>query len=435
MKITSILKSNPFSTDKQEVQLSWLYAVALILAVWLYADVNVHYANDSWHYMTAGEQFLNGKIHDFRTPLYPIIYHLAKMVAGGFASETVVLLQIALYLLSILAFYNICRYLIKSPAILFTVSLLYVAHPGLVLWNYFILTESFAISGATILFYLILEFYKKPTLLLATAIPVATLALITLRPSSIYFTPCLATLTLYMLAKRRKFAWTLFSGLFIAVVAVAAYCYGFKQQYGIFTPSHVSILNKYYFVRKANLITPADAPTEEMQVFVSSILSDNEKDQYIEFTQLIDKFGHKDTDCLIKNTINRDRNRYISFIIKQITGIRSFPAFSHFVDTATVSVPCKAYIKGSFFLLMFHFNFIYLFIIGYTIAIVYSFYKRKSAPLISILLLLTVACNLAIILSGAISEWHRLFAPTMPLFFIMMATVADKLRIKGSTTV
>lgn len=429
--VASILKSNPFSTNSREVQLLWLYAVALILSVWLIADVNVQYANDSLHYMRAGELFLNGHIHDFRTPLYPIIFHLAQVITGRFAGEAVVILQIVLYLLSILAFYNIGRSLIKSPAILFTISLLYATHPGLILWNYFILTESLAISGAVILFYLILEFYKKPTLLLAIAIPATILALIALRPSSIYFTPALATLTLYMLAKKQKFAWTLFSGLFIAVIAVAAYCYAFKQQYGIFTPSHVSILNKYYFVRKANLITPADAPTAQMQEFVLNILSDNENDQYIEFTQLIDKFGHKKTDCLIKNTINRERSRYISFIITQITGIRSFPAFSHFVDTATVSIPCKAYIRGSFFLLMFHFNFVYLFIIGYTIAIAYSFYKKKSIPFIPILLLMTIACNLAIIVSGAISEWHRLFAPTMPLFFIMLATVADRLRIKA----
>jgi hypothetical protein len=40
-----------------------------------------------------------------------------------------------------------------------------------------------------------------------------------------------------------------------------------------------------------------------------------------------------------------------------------------------------------------------------------------------------------LILIGAVSEWHRLFVPSMPLLFIMMASVADKLRIKGSTTV
>ena len=169
--VASILKSNPFSTNSRKVQLPWLYAVALILSVWLIADVNVQYANDSLHYMRAGELFLNGHIHDFRTPLYPIIFHLAQVITGRFAGEAVVILQIVLYLLSILAFYNIGRSLIKSPAILFTISLLYATHPGLILWNYFILTESLAISGAVILFYFILEFYKKPTLLLAIAIP------------------------------------------------------------------------------------------------------------------------------------------------------------------------------------------------------------------------------------------------------------------------
>ncbi|MBR2301358.1 MAG: hypothetical protein IKA41_05330, partial [Bacteroidaceae bacterium] len=58
--VASILKSNPFSTNSREVQLPWLYAVALILSVWLIADVNVQYANDSLHYMRAGELFLNG---------------------------------------------------------------------------------------------------------------------------------------------------------------------------------------------------------------------------------------------------------------------------------------------------------------------------------------------------------------------------------------
>ena len=433
-RIKEILKSNPFSSNSQNVQLLWLYAIAIIFSLCIYADISVAYSNDSQHYMTAGETYLSGRLHNFRTPLYPLVYHFAKTMAGSAAGHIVVILQILLFMFSILAFYRSCSFLVQSRRIVFTASLLYAIHPGIILWNQFIITESFAISGAVILFYFIVEFYKKQRLWPAVAIPATILALIALRPSSIYFTPALALFALFMLAKRRKFAWTLFSGLFISAIAVAGYCFKYYQEYGIFGPSNVNILNQYYFLRKNNLLMPDDATNGNMSILVADILSAEESersmDQFQEFTYLVNTFGHKETNNMIKSAIGRERKSYYRFILQQIIEVRNFPAFSHFVNMATVSPLTKIYIKGSFFLLAFHFHIVYIFLIAYAFVIIFYSQKQKNNSLIHWVILLTVGSNLILVLTGAISEWHRLFAPSMPLFFMMIASTADKLRIK-----
>lgn len=438
-RIKDIFKNNPLDSHSHKIQLLWIYAIATIVALWMYADISVAYSNDSPHYMSAGETFLSGRLHNFRTPLYPLIYHFAKVVAGGAAGHIVVILQILLFMLSILAFYRSCCFLVQSRKIVFIASLLYAIHPGIILWNQFIITESFAISGAVILFYFVVEFYKKQRVWSAVAIPVTILALIALRPSSIYFTPALALFTLYMLVKRRKYAWTLFSGLIISAIAVAGYCFKFYQEYGIFSPSNVSILNQYYFLRKSNLLKVDDATSDNMKIFIADILSEEEgtetMDQFEEFTFLVERFGHRETNKMIKNAIGREQSRYSGFIIQQIMDVRNFPAFSHFVNMETVSLPGKIYIKACFFLLAFPFHLVYLFLAAYAIVLYFYSRKKRHSTLIHWFILLTVGSNLMLILIGAVSEWHRLFVPSMPLLFIMMASVADKLRIKGSTTV
>lgn len=223
--------------------LLWLYAISLIIFLRyyiLYWGYNVRY--DTWSYLKAYDTILREGIDVFRTPLYPLFLGVIHDLCGEAYPMVVPVVQYAVMLVALYYFYKLAKALINNGVIVFIVSMIYVAYPYGAKWCVLLLTESLAVSGATILLYILYRIYSdtKPSKKLYYLLGATLFLLFMLRPQFVYALPPLAIFALAIFIKKRNNLWRYALSVLIPCVALLAYCCGVYAKYGIFAPSSVS---------------------------------------------------------------------------------------------------------------------------------------------------------------------------------------------------
>lgn len=423
-----IYTQNPFTSSDPRVQLGWLYLIAAFVTLALVLFVPLTFSNDSPGYISAGFVFAQGKLDAIRTPFYPWMCYLSQLCIKGNGAYTLLFcIQQAAFLASIYAFYRIAEQFVRTRALLFSIVLLYICHPGIVSWNRVILTESFAISGTVFLVYLLLRFYRKSGWGTVVGVNLLLLSLVALRPSSIYLFPAVFLLWLYSIWKRKINSWAALCGTFLVIGCIAGYSYLYQREYGIFQPSYVSDLNQYYILRANNLMEPRDTNQPSLQSYLAQCRyrtdHRNGEAYYEEFFFLIDTYGPATVHQLIKSSLSNHAKEYLSVLFTQASDIKNYPAFVSYTEPDFA--PAKAIRKLMFFLFSFPFHVVYLFLAGYAIGLCIYMKREKTIPILSLCLWTLVTANVGIAVFGAMGEWHRLFAPGAPVLFILIAQGID----------
>ena len=163
----------------------WFWLVAIIILT-LYNLTPPIDGFDTQYYFLAGERLWNGQLDCLRTPVYPLLLKLFNVCfgdRGGVAG--IVILQSAVYLLSVASLHNIARLAIKNRLIQMAVTFLYVicVAPG---WCNELMTESLSISGCVIIADLICRYIQRPSAKTSIGIFLITLFLVFIRPSFIF---------------------------------------------------------------------------------------------------------------------------------------------------------------------------------------------------------------------------------------------------------
>lgn len=372
---------------KLSKDLKTIYLFAIICAFISIVTKGILYIQyDSMTYISASENYLNGNIDLFRTPVYPVILGGLRMLFGEqYYLWSTICLQYAISLVSGYFFYKLSNTLIKSKDICFWITLFYMAYPSMTRWNNYILTESFAISGTVLFLYILVRLFREASVTLMISYVLTLLFLLFLRPAFIYIIPVLFLVFLILFFRKRSnkvFGVGIF-GLLVCTIALFSYMKVYERQYGIFASSNVSIINHYYIARQNGLFY-TDGVDDYDDNLKNYILESYEKngrtlDDHLtlwsEAMDVIEKFELKEIDKLLSTSY---RHNSID-ALKSIGGrlYRSSQTFLFFAGFGFFDTVFD--ILG----LSLGMDLLYLFLLLYVLVMMRWMLKRKQIPLIS----------------------------------------------------
>lgn len=220
-------------------------AALFILAfrfVW-YKNVQIaQLSPDSYSYINPGFQILSNS----RTPVYPYIINILRILAGKHYLVGVVILQIAVSMVSLIFLYKLLFLATKNRSLSLFATAIYGASPTVIQWDTHILTESLSISGMVFFLYLIVSYIFKPSMLYGTGAIISAFILTMHRPSCMLINYALFVfwlLRLYYRDERSILKWMLLLSL-IVIAVIQLYSYFVFQKFGDFaltpmTPRHL----------------------------------------------------------------------------------------------------------------------------------------------------------------------------------------------------
>ena len=381
---------------------------------------------DSLTYFNAYDSLLGGTIDIYRTPVYPLFIGIISSIFGNPYNHIVILLlQTAIFLVSVHYFYRIAS-LLKSSKIAYWLTFIYGVIPIVPSWTPIILTESLAISGSIFYLYFTISAIKTGETKKAWLSTLWMLLLVMLRPSFIYLIP--VSFFMFLIGnwrepRSRHIIYNGLAGCLTVTILFCGYSYQMKRSYGVFTPSAISVINKYVMDRNNGLFDTNAITDTEFKTYVDSLQNTGEElNIYTEAMFIINEFGCE----RMNNAVKESRKS----IIGSLKGIdeRIYTATRDRYRIASGIVP---------FILIEPINpntgaFMLLLVITAGVVIAYS-YKKKQLPLTTILLLLFAAGNIAVTVMGAPDDYGRLQLPSFPAELLLLGLIIQMIKDKTIT--
>lgn len=382
---------------------------------------------DSPSYIHAADKLLSGKIDSLRTPAYPLIIGVCKILFGeAIYKFAIIIVQYIIFLASIYFYYHLVIEIIKKPRLSFWITMTYAVYPAILSWNNCIMTESLAISGSVFLLFFTLRLFKRFSVRAAFLFFFWLAFLLFLRPSFLYLLPIYFVFWLACICTKRS--RNAFFGIIITtfvIISELLYVSQFKTNYGVFSPSTVSIINQYYIARQYGIIYVDGIKNESLKEEITrsinqnGISTDNHTILWNETTELLNKYPYEDVQQVVsvsmrKNPVN---------VLKGAFG-RAYKAASRSISYT----PLRGF-STIFDMFGANISFLYLFIITYTIVIVRWVCRKRKLAYFSILLYMIGTSNLITAIFGAQQEWSRLILPSMPIYLLLFGQLCCLFRI------
>lgn len=230
----------------------------IMLAVIISVRGAVH-NGDTPSYIGAWDvNYANGILDDFRTPVYPVIIGMGKMLCGSHWEVFVIALQGIVFYICGIYFSRMAMGIISNRKVAwFTVFLYFLFFP-IVNFIPVIGTEVIGFSLAVLWGYCIWRFLQQARWGYGIAISLLTLAEIMLRPSFLVLAiaiACMAAAGIFIRQYRRSVLLLLVTLIPTAAV-YTVYTAEMARLTGVNTISTVSIFNKYFMARQYNDILP-----------------------------------------------------------------------------------------------------------------------------------------------------------------------------------
>jgi len=424
--------------------LAQLYCIAVPLAVVMILAFGVRIITDSPSYFDAWKTLVGGKLDYFRTPIYPIFVGLIQQIAGecGFICEydpgstifpksvetdgaltflVIVIAQYIVYLISIAYLFKMGKRLLRSEKSAFWVCITYILFASIAGWNHWILTESLSISGTIFFAYNALVFLDNPGIKTFLYTVVWALLLIFLRPSFLFVLPALfivACLLLFRRENRRK-ALAFFGAALIATAGVLAYMFAFQQTYKTFGLTAVDAINKYYVARTHNELKPEQTDNAALAAFVANNAG-MEKDyheMYCEAAAAVNQYDLGD----VQKLVNAANPVFSPSWFKQV-----FFRFGESANDMMIGLPVADASVYPFSGLGLTIRLIYFLILIDAILFLRDA-KHRRLLLPQVFLWLLMAGNMAVVIIGAPDSFDRLCMPILPIFFILVADLIQRI--------
>ncbi|MBD5210068.1 MAG: hypothetical protein HDS77_02170 [Bacteroidales bacterium] len=355
----------------------------------------------------------HGDIDTFRTPLYPAVIGLGRLIFGqAHWALFPLLLQTVVFYACGIPFSRMIRSVISNRRVgWFTIFLYFLFYPIVNTLN-LLGTEALAFSLTSLWTYCVWRFLQRARLGYGIAIALLTLAEIMLRPSLLILAMAivgLAVAGVFMKKYRRQVLWLLLT-LIPTGVVYKLYVDEMESRTGVSTISTVSIVNNYYMAREFNDIYPellADNP-EALRVMQSHRKEgDRLSEQYIlmqytEFDILVDSciMNYSDIDRYAARVKHEHPDVWYSNIMKRI------------VDSFHAQGPVKNICND-------------LVVMLYTIAFVAIWIVRRRFSLVNFLILMLGGGSLLSVLLYAQNDFGRLMLPTSAILILMGGQLID----------
>lgn len=382
---------------------------------------------DTQTYFNAFDSLLGGRIDMYRTPVYPLFVGTISYILGNpYNYIAILLLQTAIFLISVHYFYRLAS-MLKSERIAYWITFIYGVVPIIPSWTPIVLTEPLAISGSIFYLYFTISAVKTGETGKVWLSTLWMLLLVLLRPSFIYLLPVSFFMYLTGNWKEPRGRRIIYNGLLGSIIVTLLFCgysYRMKRNYGVFTPSAISIINKYV-IDRFNESFDVNAITDtEFKTYVDSLQNTGEGlNIYTEALFIINKFG-----CERMNNAVKESRKSIVASLKGIDE-RLYTATRDRYRIASGIVP---------FILIEPVNpntgtFILILVISAGIIIAYI-YKRRRLPWTTTLLLLFAAGNIAVSVMGGPDDFGRLQLPSFPAELLLLGLIIQLIKDRKITT-
>lgn len=386
---------------------------------------------DSYEYLRAVDNVWAGRPDISRTPVYPLFLGLMERLGGTqYAMKLVMIFQYLIFLLSGLLLYKCSFKLTGSHKISFWIMGCYIMPPFMIIWSCKILTESLAISGVVFLiWFLIRDFPKSPSVNSSFLAGFILFLLAFLRPVLLCLIPIMAGYFIFMYYRtKRQNLRSLISGcvpLAITIGCVVYYGLLVHSIYNIHTISDISNINNFYTATqcigyhpemtenlelKELLINHPSSPDDPGTALHSYMLRGVSLKYPVEFEEYTNK------------VMKLSSHKLLPHIFKRL--IYETPVIPF--QSPTVYYPFQ-YIERLFTPTL---SFVWL-ILAWAIGLCVRYIrKKKKVPVIFCFLILTVlAIDLSCVI-GAMSDWGRLFLPSISAFLLIIAKMCSMYKMK-----
>ena len=432
-------RMNIIEQIKKNRDLTIIYACAIVCSVVLILGWGVQISPDSPTYISAWENFSNGKIDVFRTPIYPFFLGTMKSMFGEtYFRFATICVQHLIFLISTYYFYKTAQHFISVKRVVFLVSLFYATLSFFTTWNNCILTESLAISVMVILIYTIICLYQSQSWTSVIFYTSMLLMLIFLRPAFVYMLPILMATWLYLLLfkNKRKIAIKGISGTLVVIIALFSYMKTFECEYGLFTSSQVGTLNQVCIARQYGLFEPNSIQDPQLKAHIIESYKLYGKRRELEDVQmeikgLMDNYDLHTLADAISESVKSNPQKWIAscggrFMKSLDTSL--FPKYlketdkcgNIVLDLITIPLPMKI---------------LYLFLTIYPFVLCRWIVKKHAIPLLSFMFYLACISSIVVSIVGAQSEWSRLICPSMPLFLLMVGQICTLIKVKSISSI
>jgi len=405
-------KVKNFILCRCEKDLVVIYLIAIgmsILMFWLHPRVD---PLDTPSYLFAKDQLLTYfKLDAFRPPLYPLFLAITYNRVGTIIAQNII------FLISIWFFYFTLKILLSNRRLIFVFMLIYVIHPAFIAYNYILLTESLSISFSTIYLFFLIRYIRQEQTKDCWIFHILTIILILIKPAFLFLLGISVGLFIYQILFKRNIRRI---GVFIlpmvvALSSIGLYSLQMKKDYGVFNVSCVTDLNLYWLMAEHGLI---DYESIENDAIKSDLQMRTFEISVGEVLYVYHTYGWKELRSIVQ--VSMEKNRRAFLVGENITKFR----LNNLKDVVGGGIIGNFWRVVSFFCSINFFQLITLLGI-YVILIIYSFFKTRKIPIISITFSVYIAVNLFMLYFFAFNEYSRLAAPMLSVSLLVIAQLTE----------
>lgn len=377
---------------------------------------------DTTSYVAAWDTWSSFQIDQWRPPVYPLFIGIIKSIFGQeYYLLWVTIIQHIIFLISINFFYNLAKIIISDESISLWITAFYSIYPCAATWNCYVVTEPFAIYGMIFLLYNIAKAYKTESKKNLLGFLFWMLFLIFLRPAQMYILPVFFVGFCLLIFKTRKKKKVIIGGItsvLLTTFLLLLYSFYYHDNYGIFSPSGIGIINKYYIGRLDGIIKPECTNNPGLKEYVVKAIQKNgqqfhdgtDHDLYMEAEGAIYTYGLKDVSELISNSEGNNPKllfRRFAQRLHKSANDKLFVTLNHTWNNVTDFIGIR-------------FNILYIILFIYPLILLHWMLKSSRIAWNSILLYMLAFSHLFVIIFACQNVWDRLILPAIPCYLLII---------------
>ena len=384
--------------------------------------------NDTPSYLSAWENWSQGKVDTFRTPLYPMFLGAIKSIAGKAWGWVAILIQYAIFVLSVKYFHKMANMMLKDRTALI-VTVFYAIYPTFNSWGNLLLTDSLGLSMSVFFIYASLKVIMNGSIRHTYIATLMLVLLLALRPASVsMLIPAALSFFPILFIKEKRMAGILgLAGIAVCSVCLLVYCGKVKEKTGIFTPSTVSVANDLTIARMYGYLLPEAIEDAHL----SEVLRHNYEKYGLELQEgpvfygaignLMDEFSVAEMKKAVNNSIRLNPALWLKALVKRFYLASLTPATRSYTSDLFRVHP----------LFPINIGIVILLLTAYSIIIVIQLFRRRF-PVAAVFLAATSLCIIGVSIVGAQFEYSRLILPAMPCILIVIAQLLENLKLGNS---
>lgn len=387
-------------------------------------------AFDTAYYLLAGDNLWHGEIDCLRTPVYPLLLKICSLPWDGRGMEALMtILQSAVFLVSVWAFHDMLRRLIKRDVIVLLCSLYYAAIPAG--WANEMLTESLSISLTVILTRELVCFLQGAGWRRALRISLLLTIMVFLRTNFIAFFAVIP-LTIICDATNRHFVmdrthkagyWTVLLFLLIPAGSYLGYCKAYENKYGIFGASISTATTDIYCLRGSGAWDPGCVTNPAAKDLCLEL--DNTPDKsYRPVYYAIETTRRAD---LLKEACREMKTAHRQQFIKYKASVISLGMYEGILPAVNTHTWLSAILFFGSKTIAMRVYLVYLFTIAGCAALTVLAVRKRRIPVIASLLVMILLTQAAGISVAASDSLGRLFIILVPIMLAIMGWGGDKM--------